>query len=1034
MFCDLIGSTELSTRLDPEEVRQVNRSYREACAAVIGRYDGLIASYMGDGIMVFFGYSQAYEDDAERSVRAGLAVVRAVRELEPLPGLSLRTRVGIATGLVVAGDLVGDGTAETQAVSGETPNLAARLQALAEPDAVVIDERTYRLVGGLFEYKDLGKRRLKGISEAVSCWHAVSERRVASRFEAAHEAGVTTFIGRDRESELLLERWQRAKEGQGQVVLVSGEPGIGKSRIIEALGERIAEEPHLRLRCQCSQYHTASSLYPVVVQLENAARFAPEDSPEKRLDKLEALVARSGEAAGELAPLLAALLSIPAGERYPPLEMTPQQRKEKLFEALVAELIRVASEQPTLIFFEDAHWIDPTTLELLDLIVGRIRTERLLLLVTFRPEFTLPWTERSYVTPVALTSLDRGHCVSLVETVAQGKALPQEVLDRIVDKTDGVPLFIEELTKAVIESDVLREDDDRYVLRGLLTDPAIPSTLQDSLEARLDRLAEAKAVAQVGAVIGRGFPYGLLAAVSPLNDAALQDALNRLVAAGLALRTGSLPRATFTFKHSLIRDVAYESLLKSRRRELHARIAEQLEAEFPERAESEPEVLAHHFTEAQLFEQAVGYWRRAGKRATEQSANAEAAEHLTRALALLDRCTAEGRPRDELELDLQIALAGSLIAAKGYSAPETERTYARALELCERVGETPQIFPVLYGRWVFHVMSGEVATSHELAREFSHLAERQKTDAQRLVGHRVLGTSLTILGELAAASGHLDKALALYDPEKHRSLTFLYGQDVGVAGSCYKSLALWLLGHPEQALEIGQQVIERARALSHPNSLAYAVLHVGALLHGLCSPGEPLMNFAEWIHRLAIENQLPLFEAAWPYFAGWSLVDGKEKQRGVAMMRDSRDRLSAAHVAYMLPILSTFHARGCCALGRIEEGLKILDEAQEVMGTRGERWFAAELHRVRGDLLAADATGDREAAGACFRQAIAVSRSQGSRSLELRAATSLARLLRDQHRDREARETLRPVLEWFDEGFDLLDLKRARALLDELSS
>jgi len=1031
MFCDLVGSTELSTRLDPEEVRHVNRSYREVCAAIISRFDGSIASYMGDGIMVYFGYPKAHEDCAERSVRAGLAVVQAVRELEPLPGLELHMRVGIATGLVVAGDLMGEGIEETQAVSGKTPNIAARLQSLAEPDAVLIDERTHRLLGGFFEFEDLGKRALKGVSQPVSSWRVLCEREVGSRFEAVHGIGVTTFVGRDAEVELLLECWAEARAGRGRTLLITGEAGIGKSRMLQTLEARTAGEPHINLRYQCSPYHTGSSLYPIVQQLRHSVGISSEDPPQRKIDKLESLPNPVDTDAREYFALLAALLSVPVGDRYPPLGMSPQQQKQKLFEALIAGLTKAASRQPVIVSFEDAHWMDPTTTELLDLIVERIQGIRALLLITSRPEFTPPWSDRADVTLMELDSLDRGSCISLVEEVVHGRALPRKILERIVDKTDGVPLFVEELTKSVLESGVLRKDENRYVLQGSLTG-AIPSTLYDSLQARLDRLAGAKEVAQVAAVIGREFPRNLLAEVSTLDDVELQAALEKLVAAGLAHRKGTPPRIRYVFNHALVRDVAYESLLKSRRRELHARIAEVLEADFPERADSEPELLAHHFTEAQRFEQGLAYWSRAGKRSAERSANEEACEQLTRALALIDRTPAVGRSRDELELDLNLQLATCLIAAKGYSATETEKTYARALELCEKIGETPQIFPVLYGRWIYHVMSASVRKSRDLANDFLRLAELQNADAERMMGHRLLGTSLQVLGQPAAARPHLEHALSLFEPEKHHALIYQYGHDVGVAGRCSEALALWLLGYPKQGLRIGREAIERAGTLSHPNSLGYAILHIGGLLHALCGLTKETRDYANAMQQLAAEHHLPVFDVAWRCFAGWALIQEDEVERGVSMMRESRDGMAASRSWYMQPIFATFLSRGCSILGAIEAGTRVLDEAEEQVETRGERWFEAELHRARGDLLAADPGGDRPRIEDFYRKSIAVARQQEAKSLELRAATSLATLLREE-RPSEARGVLEPVLEWFTEGFELPDLLRARGVLDEIA-
>ena len=598
MFCDLVGSTELSARLDPEDLREVIAAYHRAVADVVGSFDGFVAKYMGDGVLVYFGYPRAHEDDAERAVRAGLGVIDAVGRLD-VKSVKLQARVGIATGLVVVGDLIGEGSAQEQSVVGETPNLAARLQALAEPDAVVIAAGTRRLVGDLFEYRDLGAVEVKGIAAPVPAWQVLRPSAVASRFEALRGSALTRLVGRDEEIDLLLRRWARAKAGDGQVVLISGEPGIGKSRITAALEERLHAEPHLRLRYFCSPYHQDSALFPFIDQLGRAAGFARDDPPAAKLEKLEALLARAAPPDEDVA-FLADLLSLPASERHPLPNLSPQRKKERTLEALIRQLEGLARQQPVVMVFEDAHWIDPTSRELLDLAVERVRSLPVLLIVTFRPEFQPPWTGQPQVTMLALNRLDRRDRTALVEQIAGGKALPDEVIDQIVDRTDGVPLFVEELTKSVLESGLLREEADRYVLDRALPPFAIPTTLHDSLMARLDRLASVRHVAQIGAAIGREFSYELLRAVSRLPEDELQAALARLVASELVFQRGTPPDAVYSFKHALVQDAAHGSLLRSARQQLHAQIAEALEAHSPELMDSQPELFAQHYAEAGL--------------------------------------------------------------------------------------------------------------------------------------------------------------------------------------------------------------------------------------------------------------------------------------------------------------------------------------------------------------------------------------------------------------------------------------------------
>ena len=678
MFCDLVGSTALSSQLDPEDLREVIAAYHRAVAESIAGFDGFVAKYMGDGVLAYFGYPRAHEDDAERAVRAGLGVIDAVGRLD-VKSVKLGTRVGIATGLVVVGDLIGEGSAQEQSVVGETPNLAARLQTLAAPDAVVIAASTRRLVGDLFDYRDLGTVEMKGIVAPVPAWQVLRPSVVASRFEALRGSTLSPLVGRDEETDLLLRRWTRAKAGDGQVVLISGEPGLGKSRITVALEQRLDAEPHLRLRYYCSSYHQDSALYPFIDQLGRAAVFARDDPPASKLEKLEALLTLAGPP-DEDVTLLADLLLLPASGRHSLPDLNPRRKKERTLEALLRQLEGLAHQQPVLMVFEDAHWIDPTSLELLDLAIERVGSLPVLLIVTFRPEFQPPWTGQPQVTMLALNRLDRHDRTVLVEQIAGGKALPDEVVDQIADRADGVPLFVEELTKSVLESGLLREERDRYVLDGVLPPFAIPTTLHDSLLARLDRLASVRNVAQIGAAIGREFPYALLRAVSRLSEDELQTALARLVASELVFQRGRPPDAVYMFKHALVQDTAHGSLLRNARQQLHARIAEALAAHSPEMMDSQPELFAQHYAEAGLVKRAVAYWGKAGHRSAARSAMAEAAAQFQKALDQLALLSG-GPKRRRQELEFCSSLGAALRFVKGQAAPETGRVFARAREL-----------------------------------------------------------------------------------------------------------------------------------------------------------------------------------------------------------------------------------------------------------------------------------------------------------------------------------------------------------------
>jgi class 3 adenylate cyclase/predicted ATPase len=721
LFCDVVGSTPLSEQLDPEDLREVVRAYQQACAEVIQRLEGHIAQYLGDGLLVYFGYPQAHEDDAQRAVRAGLDILTAMEMLNTRlareKGVRLAIRMGIHTGPVVVGEM-GGGDRKEQLALGETPNIAARLQSLAAPNSMLIGERTRRLVGGAFDVEALGLHAFKGVSVPMRVYGIRGEGAAESRFEAASARGLTPLIGREAELGLLRQRWQQAKAGEGQVFLLVGEAGIGKSRLIQTFYERMAAEPHIRLRYQCSPYYNNSAFYPIIAQLERAARFVRDDPPAQKLAKLEDLLVQATERVPDVAPLVAALLSIPTGDRYPPLDLSPQRQKEKTIEALANQLSDLARRQPVLLIFEDAHWSDPTSLDVLDRMVHRVPEARVLAVITYRPEFEAPWKAMSHVTALTFTRLSRQQSAAMVERLTAGKALPKEVLTQILAKTDGVPLFVEELTNTILESGLLRDMGDHYALTGPLPALAIPSTLQDSLTARLDRLAPVKEVAQIGAAIGREFAYELLAAVAPVRDHELAEALHQLVGAGLLFRHGRPPEARYLFKHALVRDAAYESLLRSTRQQLHTRIAMVLEERFPDTAAAQPELVAHHFTEARLYAQAVGYWHKAGQRATQRSAHVEAISHLSAALGLLKNLR-ETPARTQQELVLLTTLGPALMATKGIAAPEVEKAYARARELCRQVGETPELFSVLWGLWYFYFARAQLQTARELSRPFS---------------------------------------------------------------------------------------------------------------------------------------------------------------------------------------------------------------------------------------------------------------------------------------------------------------------------
>jgi class 3 adenylate cyclase/predicted ATPase len=1025
MFCDLVGSTALLRLLDPEDLREVIGLFQSSCTAVIRSLQGHVARYLGDAVLAYFGYPQAHEDDAERAVRAGLEIVEAIGKLKPRPDLTPQVRVGIATGLVVVGDLVGEDAVDEDTVVGEAPNLAARLQALAAPNAVVISERTLRLLSGLFDCADLGLHQLKGFDEPLRAWQVLRPSAAESRFAAKQAAGLTPLVGREHEIALLLDRWEQAKEGEGQVVLMCGEPGIGKSRIIRELRERLGGEQYAILAHNCSPYHVNTALYPLIERLERQAGLDRADPPARQLDKLEALIASTFKDNGEVAPLLADLLSIPLDDRYPPLALTPSRQKELTLRALVEQLVGLASRQPVLVLFEDAHWSDATSRELLEHFIDQVRSIPALLVISFRPEFTPPWSREAHVAELPLQRLSRRRGAALAKEVAGGRAMPPEILDQIVAKTDGIPLFVEELTKALLESGLLQLEHDEFVLRGPLPPLAIPATLHDSLMARLDRLAPVKEVAQIGAAIGREFPYDLLAAVAPLTEEDLLEALRQLVAAELIFARGTPPQATYSFKHALVQEAAHGSLLRGRRQPLHARIATVLEQRFPTIPESQPELLAHHYTEAGLIEPAIKYWRKAGQRASARSAPTEAVGHLTKGLELLSSLPATPE-RHRQELEFQTALGGALIAARGYSAPETGAAFARARELCGQIDDPAQMFQVRFGEWLFHLLRAELAVAHEVAEDMLALAERQADPESLVIAHRVLGASLFWLGKFVPARAHLEEALVRYDPDQHRQLIDRYTFDARVMALDFLSLVLFPLGYPEQAQRQSEQALKEARELSHLVTLAVVLQHA-SLTHELFHDLATALARAEELLALATDQGFPFWLGHGRFLCDWVRMAQGDAKLSPAQLQQDLDAIRHTGAVLILPYYHGLVAGTLASRGDVDAGLKLLDQALASSKQTAERWCEAELHRLRGELLW---SLDRDQAEVAFRDALAVARDQDAKMWELRAALSLCRLWVEQGRNREARELLAPVCAWFTEGLGTVEQREARKLLE----
>jgi predicted ATPase/class 3 adenylate cyclase len=1035
MFCDVVDSTKLSSQLDPEDYREVVRAYQSACSDVIQRYDGHIAQYLGDGLLVYFGYPVAHEEDAQRAIHTGLGILEAIRtlntRLEQTKGMKLAVRLGIHTGLVVVGEIGGEGRQEQLAL-GDVPNIAARIQGLADPNTVVISADTYRLVEGYFDCRSVGEQMLRGISRPISVYQVLQESGVQSRLDVASTRGLTPLVGRESEVTLLLERWEQAKEGQGQVILLSGEAGIGKSRLVQVLKDHVAAEPHRRWECRSSPYYQNTALYPIIDLIQRTLRWQQDDTPDERLANLERQLRQYRLPLEETIPLFAPLLSLSIpDDRYPPLHLSPQRQRQKTLESIVAILLELAEQQPVLFILEDLHWTDPTTLEFLGLLIDQTPTASLYLLLTCRPEFQPAWSHRSYLTEGTVHRLSREQIARVAAYVAGGKKLPEQVLEQIVEKTDGVPLFIEELTKAVLESGVLQDVDGQYTLTGPLASFTIPATLQDSLMARLDRLVTAKAVAQYAAVIGRQFAYDVLLMVSQLDAATLQRELGRLVEVEIVYQRGLPPQAYYVFKHALIRDAAYESLLKSTRQHYHQCIAQVLETQFPETAENQPELLAHHYTEAGLHEHAVPAWQRAGERAVARSAYAEAIGHFTTGLKVLQGLP-ETPARHRQELGLQTSLGLAQIAMEGYASPNVERTYRRAYILAEHVADRRQRFAVLYGLCRLNMVRPAYRTALELGDELLRLAEQQNDAAERMMAHYGLGVSCYSIGEFSRARSHQEQSLASYDVQHRPALLALYGGDPGVMCLGFLALTLWSLGYAEQALARLYEAQALAQEVAHPLTRANNLFHT-AWFHLLRREATAAREAAEASAALSQDQGFALVLALATHCRGAALALQGQLDEGMAQMQQGLEAFRATgaemHLTWHLSNLAWTYGQ----TGQVEAGWSVLGQALTLADEREEHFVRAWLYCLQGTLLLQRQPVDASQAESCFQQAISIAQSQHAKSWELRAATSLARLWQQQGKRQDAYDVLAPVYGWFTEGFDTADLQEAKALLDDLS-
>jgi class 3 adenylate cyclase/predicted ATPase len=1030
LFCDLVGSTMLAAELDPEDLAEVIRRFQSTCATTLEHIGGHIARFMGDGILAYFGYPQAHEDDAERAVRAGLDLVAKISRLLLPSGDPLQVRVGIATGLVIVGETLGEGSAKEQAAVGITPNLAARLQTAADPNAVLVAESTRPLLGNVFVYEPVRSYQLKGFAYPVLAWPVVGERVVDSRFDAQRSATLTRLVGRQHELQQLLDLWDQTKRGECHVVLLCGEAGIGKSRISKTLRDCVVDTPHVRIEYQCSPHHTNSPFHPVIKQLEHAAGFEAGDTPDVKLEKLEAVLALGGQPTLADIGLYAALLSIPTSGGHPQPDLTPQRQKDLTIDALIRQLLALSKTRPVLFVLEDVHWIDPTTLELINRTVRSIKTAPVLFLLTFRPDFVPPWLDQPQVTMLRIEKLNRDQAGSMILDVTGGKQIPDEVYDQLISKTDGVPLFLEELTKAVLESGLLRDTGDRYVIDSPLPPFAIPTTLHDSLMARLDRFAPIKEIAQIGAVLGREFSYRLIAAVARTSTAFLQAALAQLAAAELIFERGEQPDSTYIFKHALVQDAAYESLLRSKRQQLHNRVASVLKEQFAETIEQQPELMAHHLLQAGLIESAIEYLQKAGQRAIQRSANTEAIGHLKHALELLHSLSQDPE-RARTELELEVLLGQAMIAGRGYAADETKEVLLRAKNLIDKSTTPSQKFAILYGIWACYYVGGEVAI-RAAAEEFLAEAERHDDTAALCLSHRTLGTTLVTMGDFVGGRWHLERARALYDPVNHDRFRYQYGQDIGAAALCYLCWALWHLGYVEQASEAAAKAMALAEALSHPHTLSYTICHARGMLDVCRGRTEDMRSYASAAVALSTEHGFPFWAAGGQILEGWAVTCEGRTDEGIELLEEGLSAWQTTGARLWLPIFFALKAQAQAKAGRCEAALQTIEQAIAISNETSERWAIAEVLRLKAGLLLATGRARRDEVEALFVDSLEVARRQKAHSWELRTACDLARLWRREGRCEEAVKLLQASYDQFTEGFETPDLMDAKVMLEQM--
>jgi class 3 adenylate cyclase/predicted ATPase len=1029
MFVDLIDSTKFSALLDPEDMKDVLVKYQNAVSGEVSRFGGYVAKLLGDGLLIYFGWPQAHEDDAERAVRAGLALIDAMIAMQLPAPIHPQVRVGIATGLVVIGDLIGEGSARERVAVGQTLNLAARIQSVAPTNSVVVPELTHRLAGAAFDYEDLGPHEFKGISEAARLWRVTGESTVGGRFDSRMVGGLTPLVGRAEEIALLRRFWDVAKDGDGQIVLLSAPAGYGKSRVVEEFRGRLDDPSIACLQFFGSPFHSNSAFYPFIRQLERRAGITRADSAPQKLDKLEVILAECAKGNAEAFQLAADLLSIPYIDRYPPSQLTEVVQKQRTMEFLEEQLVLLSQRNAVLAIFEDTHWIDPSSIELMDRIIQSVATLPIMIVVTHRPEFTPKWLNLGNVSTLKLNHLARTQVVDLIGNAAGGKALPVAIVEQVAAKSQGVPLFIEEITRSILESGDLREDGGRYVLQKSLGDFAIPSTLQDSLIARLDRLGEAKEIALTASIIGRDFSYELLEAVSSTSQRSLREGLVQLVRSDLLLRRGTPPNSRYVFKHALIRDAAFQLVLNTRKRDLHEKIADTLADRFPDIAETEPELLAYHYTEANAVDRALTYWRRAADRAAARLAYVEALAHVEKAKTLLTALP-DGPARDEWELVFLMTEGPSRMALEGWDSPPAKLLYERARAVAERLGRPVEKFRSVWGEWMGAHSSGQHVRAHSLYQEILSLLSHTSEPEYVVQAHHAGGSQMVAEGMPRAALAHIDALLANYRMDVHGNLALMYGaHDPGCCSLGMRALSLMMLGDLDQAEIESSNGLELSERLGHMPSLTQTHMFRAELFVILDRLDEAEAHLSLCI-PLSEKYSLANYLIPSNIMQGWVKVRRGEVEAGVRQAEAALETLmSLPSRRFHLPIRIGIVGLAKAAAGDVQGALALFNSALEAASTTGERWYEPELFRLKAEMLLAQMPAQAIEAEECLQAALVIAQKQEALFWQLRAATLLGKLWTRRGREKEAGDLLAPIYARFTEGFDKPDLIDAKALI-----